>query len=78
MGIGIVGHRRKPLDAVAALRAGTDAQARTPSSTLLSTAPVAAASAPEAAAGRRQGGRQSRIPDAELNFDGGVGLSLAP
>ena len=40
--------------------------------------PVAAASAPEAAGGRRQGDRQSRIPDAELNFDGGVGLSLAP
>jgi hypothetical protein len=49
-----------------------------PSSTLLSTAPVAATSAPEAAAERRQGDRQSRIPDAELNFDGGVGLSLAP
>jgi hypothetical protein len=32
MGIGIVGRRRKLLDAIAALRAGTDAQAPTPSS----------------------------------------------
>jgi hypothetical protein len=40
--VGIVGHRRKLLDAIAVLRTGADAKAPTPSSTPLPTAPVAA------------------------------------
>jgi class 3 adenylate cyclase/predicted ATPase len=53
MGIGIVGHRRTLLDAIAVLRTGADAKAPPPSSTLLPTAPIAAASTPEAAGERR-------------------------
>jgi SAM domain (Sterile alpha motif) len=43
-GIGIVGHRRMLLDAIATLHTGADAKASP-----LSTAPVAAASTPEGA-----------------------------
>ena len=53
MGIGIVGHRRMLLDAIAALHIGADAKAPTLSSTPLPTAPVAAASTPEASGERR-------------------------
>jgi class 3 adenylate cyclase len=53
MGIGIVGHRRMLLDAIAVLRIGADAKAPPPSSTPLRTAPIAAASRPEAAGERR-------------------------
>jgi len=53
LGVGIVGHRRKLLDAIAALRTGADAKAPTPSSTPLPRAPVAAASTQEAAGERR-------------------------
>jgi class 3 adenylate cyclase len=53
MGIGIVGHRRMLLDAIAVLRTGADAKAPPPSSTPLPTAPIAAASTPEAAGERR-------------------------
>jgi SAM domain (Sterile alpha motif) len=51
MGIGTVGHRRMLLDAIAGLRTGPDTKAQTPSTTPLSTAPVAAASMPETAGG---------------------------
>jgi predicted ATPase/class 3 adenylate cyclase len=56
LGVSIVGHRRLLLDAIAALRTGTDAKAPSlaPSSTPLSTAPATAASMPDAAAERRQ------------------------
>ena len=53
LGIATVGHRRKLLDAIALLRAGATAQAPTPSSTPLSTAPVAAVLTPESAGERR-------------------------
>ena len=53
MGIGIVGHRRLLLDAIAVLRTGADAKAPPPSSTPLPTTPTAAASTPEAAGERR-------------------------
>ena len=49
MGIGIVGHRQMLLDAIAALHIGADAKASP-----LPTAPVAAASTPEAACKRRR------------------------
>jgi hypothetical protein len=52
MGIGIVGHRRMLLDAIAVLRTGADAKAP-PSSTPLPTAPIAAALTPEATGERR-------------------------
>jgi SAM domain (Sterile alpha motif) len=53
VGIGIVGHRRMLLDAIGALPAGADAKPPTPSSTPLSTPPVAAASTPDSAGERR-------------------------
>ena len=53
LGVGIVGHRRKLLDAIAALCTGADAKAPTPLSTPLPPAPVAAASTQEAAGERR-------------------------
>jgi class 3 adenylate cyclase len=53
LGVGIVGHRRTPFDAIAALRAGADAKAPTPSSPLLPTATVAAASMPGGVGERR-------------------------
>jgi class 3 adenylate cyclase len=49
----MVGHRRKLLNAIALLRVGADAQAPTPSTKPLTTAPIAAASTPEAAGERR-------------------------
>jgi hypothetical protein len=49
MGIGTVGHRRMLLDAIAGLRTGADAKAQTPSTTPLSTVPVAVASTPASA-----------------------------
>jgi SAM domain (Sterile alpha motif) len=53
VGIGVVGHRRMLLDAIGALPAGADAKPPTPSSTPLSTPPVAAASTPDSAGERR-------------------------
>jgi hypothetical protein len=54
LGVGIVGHRRTLLDAIAAaLRAGADATPPTPSSPLLPTATVAAASMPGGVGERR-------------------------
>ena len=53
IGVAPVGHRRMILDAIATLRAGTDAKAPPPPSRPLPTAPIAAASTPEAAGERR-------------------------
>ena len=55
LGVGLVGHRRALLDAIATLRADPDAQSALPSSTLMPTTPVPVplASAPEAVGERR-------------------------
>src|SRR6516164_3082383 len=55
LGVGLVGHSRALLDAIATLRADPDAQSALPSSTLMPTTPVPVplASAPEAVGERR-------------------------
>ena len=55
LGVGLVGHRRALLDAIATLRGDPDAQSALPSSTLMPTTPVPVplASAPEAVGERR-------------------------